>query len=204
MNYIDDEKQLQDEVIQKDKSKAAQITEETAKSSESQPTARPRSAKKKFRKKVSKRGKGLYTIVDKEPIVEMVSDSKDKKEIVKRKVQICAEAKMLKETSPCKDGRTSVVEQLKLTKLSSSPGLNRTSPTLLGTNLLGTSSESKVGLSKRRPLTRDKSDASVGNLNIIRMNISKAQYVCGSGLPEDQSYLNITSQKFYDHGITRT
>ena len=208
---IDDEKQLQHEAIEKSKSEA-QIKDLETVDSESQ-APRRRSARKKSSKKGLKREKGRYA---EEPIIlEMISN--DKKEKGKRQVQVRTEAKRLKvgeskvglskrpltrESTTCKDGRISVLgEQFKPTRLpSSTPALNKASPILLGTNLLGTGSESKVGLSKRRPLTREKyySDPSVqGGMNMIRMNVSKSQYVCGSGLPEDQSYLNITSQHFY-------
>lgn len=202
MTFDEDElaqRHTQQEAVRKSKSDA-QIDTDVAKSPKPS-KSRPKSGKKKLGKDSKsaklqlKREKKRFAVVDEVPVVEMKSEHK--KDEVHRETP-----RIQMENYPRSRDRnySSSAERLKPGRISS-PVLNRTISTL--SNKI---SEARIGTGaqKRRPIRDRVSEPTVqGNPNTIKVHISGAgsQYICGSGLPEDQSFLNITSKQFYDKVI---
>lgn len=202
MTFDEDElaqRQTQQEAVQKSKSDA-QINEDIAES--------PKSSKSRPKKKLSKgsksaklqlkRGKKHFAIVDEVPIVEMLSEHK--KDEVQRVITRVQTENWYSPGKSSQEDKSSV-ERLKPGRISS-PMLNRTMSTLSSKI-----SEARIGTGaqKRRPIRERVSEASVqGNVNTVKVHVSGvgSPYICGSGLPDDQSYLNITSREFYNNGRT--
>lgn len=203
MTYDEDEIDQRRTAVRKSKSDA-QIIKDLPESPAPTKT-RPKSGKKKPRKgsKLTKlqlkREKRHLSVVDEIPIIEMTSTSKDKKDKVHR---VTPQVQMDNWCKSSQDDKSSVEHLKPVTK--SSPMLNSRTVSTLSSRI----SDAKAGISyspqKRKP-ARDKASAEVsvqgnvqGNVNTIRMNVSGvgSQYICGSGLPRDKSYLNITAKQF--------
>lgn len=189
------QKPPQHEVVQKSKSEA-QINE-VVKS----PKSRPKSATKKLGKgsaksKVQlKRERKHFAIVDEIPIIEMKSECK--KDQLQRQTHV-----QMEDWYPQNKGST---EQLKRGKMSS-PMLNRTMSTVSSLSRR-VSDAARIGIGQqKRKLIKDRaSESSVqGNVNTVNtantvklhVGVTGSPYACGSGLPDGQSYLNITAKEF--------
>jgi hypothetical protein len=210
MTYVENEKQPQEEVIQKSKSEAL-IKKESPEPPPRLSISQPKSAKKKKMKaqaKQVKQQKHQY-IIDGEQVTEMLpKDKKDRQQMATPQIRTedwCSER--LKDfTSPmAKDSGMLNSERLRrlsrVTAMSSSSMLHR-SLSRRGSEAVRIGS----GAQKRKQFIREKvSDSSCfqANANVIKMNVSTSEYVCGSGIPPESSYLNITSKQFYDNGIKR-
>lgn len=172
----------------------------------SDPTAvRPKSARKKPTKQSKlKRQRKHIAVIEKEPVVEMKLEGKKTEKLQKKpSLNVHTEdwpdwSPRSRELSPCKSFLEDKPSDQRLKPGMMSPGITR----LLST-LSGKLSEGKIGSAQRRKQTREKVPEtpvpSSKLFNTIRMQVSDAassSFVCGGGLPDDQSYLAVTAQQF--------